>query len=587
MSDSVRSRIGRPRLHALSVLTAVLVTAVSTVAQAPSPTYRVESIQGPPGSQTGVTYRWTGGFAVGDLDGDGIGDVWFRGSRDYYPGSTSTEALIGAGEIRGGGAFVADLGPGLGNLYQRSVAGLRTPTGVRGVVSLTSGVWAKLGVFDIPSASRVTDILGGHSGGIFLWPDRAVAAGDTNADGFDELLVVFLGLPPQGGEARVLRLLDGATGQEVWQATLFGSGEYAAYTAQFGGPQDVSLDSVADFVTASYDYNPFIANWETTARAFSGADGSVLWTQVAPGVTSGPNRIVEDLSGDGVPDVVLTTFFPVFGSNDTRLTALDGATGAVLWSQSINALGSWLPSWASRWVCVNDSVLYSQSDPWTGQQELVVLFWVFDGLGATEGYALAHFDAATGAVREVAWRPDTGSPWNSASFWLPGTIPGHTQLGDVDRDGLQEFCTQIIEPTWPSYPGLPSQGLAILGQTTLRCPASAQAGSQVAIDFAIPSAGGRTLRLLAATAVDRFDGYTLAGWDTGLASSDTLLAAVLAQPPILLPLNAAGRGTLQLQIPNVPWLVGQTLYLRGVVGNPSSTDPVWTMSSLGDLEVLP
>lgn len=583
----VRARVAASALFVLAVWTSA---SSSLYGQAASYEFAVEKLIAPADSSPGVAYRWIAAFPGGDMDGDGWGDVYLHGSVEDSS-AVSTMYLLSAGELMGSEAL-AVRSPLLPWCHLHYVAGLRAGAAWR-MTNQMHNSYYDLGLYDLGTQSVIEVFRAGLlAPGVSADPSRVLSAGDQDGDGYDDFFLRYFIHDTNGADYLGVRLIDGRTLTEVWRTVYSQNGEaWECLASQYAAPPDLDGDGRADYVSTTFEIAQPWPTFQVSVQVHSGADGSVAWSRVLPGGTSGPNRIVDDLTGDGVPDVVVKTV-DIAIPNGSFLTLLDGADGTTVWTTAFQHLDAWLPSWAYSWKTGGaQQVLYSQVDPWTGQLEVVVLFWVQD-VNSYEEFYMVHIDAQSGAVTGVDQVAPDGGPWSPVSLGATYTPVGYNQLGDVDRDGLQEFAHSLVEPIWPwaTFPWggtLPSAALAVFGQRTLRCPDSAPVGSTVTLDFAIPSAGGRECVVLAATAVDRYDGFTIAGWDTGLVATDPILAALAPNYPLRLTLDSAGRGSLQVPIPAQSWLVGETLYVRGVVKGSSAADPVWTMSSIGEILLLP
>ena len=110
------------------------------------------------------------------------------------------------------------------------------------------------------------------------------------------------------------RALNGATGAELWRSTtVTGPGMLLDLL------EDVTGDGVPEVVVSS---------WDNAAQVLNGATGAQVWKTFV-GVTNGgdvwTSRAIGDISGDGIEDVIA-------GSFDTNIYAFDGTDGTELWS---------------------------------------------------------------------------------------------------------------------------------------------------------------------------------------------------------------------------------------------------------------
>jgi len=153
-------------------------------------------------------------------------------------------------------------------------------------------------------------------GGTVLWthvPGTGVYACGTLADRTgDGVDEAVAVLWTLGGTA--IRCLDGATGSLLWS-----SSKVTQYGMQVDELEDVTGDGTSDVVVSS---------WDNAAIVLDGSDGSLVWRRPV-GTTNGgdvwTSCAIDDLNGDGFQDVVA-------GSFDYHVYAFDGTNGKLLWS---------------------------------------------------------------------------------------------------------------------------------------------------------------------------------------------------------------------------------------------------------------
>ncbi len=150
---------------------------------------------------------------------------------------------------------------------------------------------------------------------------------------------------------------------------------------------DVDGDGDPDVVFGSNDHRTY---------ALDGATGTLLWSFKTMGmVRSAP--AIGDVDGDGDSDVV-------FGSDDNRTYALDGATGTLLWSSELGGVATTPPS-------IGDI---------DGDGDLDVV------IGASDDNTYAM----EGRTGELSWSNRT-IPWP-----YHGIVRSSYALGDVNGNGI-------------------------------------------------------------------------------------------------------------------------------------------------------
>ncbi len=155
------------------------------------------------------------------------------------------------------------------------------------------------------------------------------APGDLDGDAVPDLLI---GAPERGytytGEGLIsggtsgpgyATLVSGATFLPLY--TLTGSGTAGSFGWSFGVGGDLDSDGTNDFIV--------IDRLQFATTAYSGSDGSPLWTHALPGFAQSAT-IAGDLNGVGGPDVVLG--WVNVGLDTGGLVAVRGTTGGELWT---------------------------------------------------------------------------------------------------------------------------------------------------------------------------------------------------------------------------------------------------------------
>ncbi|MGB0953723.1 MAG: hypothetical protein ACPG31_10890 [Planctomycetota bacterium] len=201
-------------------------------------------------------------------------------------------------------------------------------------------------------------------------------------------------------------------------------------------------------------------------------------------------------------------------------------------------------------------------------------------------FALVRIDAATGQAIGLIHTPPSLSPWSTDAFDVNNLEV--CLLGDIDRDGYNEIGVQVYTPStdpgghWPNL----TTGIAILAPPTIDLPTMLSLGTSNPVNFDLPSAGGMPLVLVCSTNFEGNRGLEVDSWPSNLWHSPLLDWS--RSQLFLTALDGQGGGSIQISLPNHPALIGQELYFRGIVWDPSAPfAKVWTMSSLGRATAIP
>ena len=153
-------------------------------------------------------------------------------------------------------------------------------------------------------------------------------AGDVNADGFAD---VIIGASQEStrGSARVCSGLDGTT-----LYTFLGDLPDDQFGTSVSAAGDVNNDGHDDVIVGAYGHDS--AGFYTgMARVFSGVDGTVLYTFLGDSESAWFGFSVDgvgDLDNDGHDDVVVGAPYDTAGGNLGSARALSGADGSILYT---------------------------------------------------------------------------------------------------------------------------------------------------------------------------------------------------------------------------------------------------------------
>jgi len=403
--------------------------------------------------------------------------------------------------------------------------------------------------------------------------DAIQPAGDINFDGYDDL---FYYAHPTLAWGSYVGLIDGASRQVLWHVAI-PDGFFPAPIYPSGpiGWSDLDGDGVADFVVGDLMWHLQTGAIEQTIMALSGLDGHTIWETHTPNGYAGTTGM--DINGDSIPDVLVT-------SSPTETSAISGADGQILWTTNISAMTPLLPPF--QWPAYfRPPVFFTETVPGglAKTVQVTVLGGLLGGTTYDENY-LVELDALTGVPLSGQAFPSDLNPWapEVTSDFL-GAQPFF--LGDVDRDGYTEIAraTPVISNSPPNFQGVASN--IIIGKQTLDFPDTLPLAASHGYSIDLPNAGNRQAQLVLSLGFDRELGWTVDHWRTGLMA-DQMLRWSQGQG-LSISLDSQGQGSGSFTLPNLPALIGQTIYARALVPDAAKPGSLWTMSSLGMGEILP
>ncbi len=263
--------------------------------------------------------------------------------------------------------------------------------------------------------------------------NRAPALGDWDGDG--QLDVGWLVKPAAMSglwHLQVVRASDGALVFEQKELVMRGDTYSVPVIADLNG------DGQADLATHRY--------FDRDIVAYDGRDGSVLWS-VATADNNMGGVAAEDLSGDGLPDIVAPSF-------DGRLYAVEGTTGETLWTASLGEGGSRSPP------CLAD--LNGDACPEVmlvtvaGELRVVdgssgTVLWTAVGTGATDSFgkpSVAETEQGTLLITPLGDAGVVAFHWPSRTVvWQAseGSVHASPLVVDLDGDGLREVVIATMQ----------------------------------------------------------------------------------------------------------------------------------------------
>ncbi|MAW61952.1 MAG: hypothetical protein CMJ94_14135 [Planctomycetes bacterium] len=154
-------------------------------------------------------------------------------------------------------------------------------------------------------------------------------AGDVNNDGYPDIIAGGYQADNNGTNSGMARVYSGADGSVLY--TWYGDNAEDLFGQSVSGGQDLNGDGHDDLLVGIRHEDSFGDN-SGAARAFSGADGSVLWTAYGYADNDLFGHAVDmspDINGDGVPDVIVggIQYNDGPGPGNGIVLALDPTTG--------------------------------------------------------------------------------------------------------------------------------------------------------------------------------------------------------------------------------------------------------------------
>ena len=274
---------------------------------------------------------------AGDVNGDGYDDFVIGIALDDDNGTNSGSALVYSGQD--GSLLYAFLGENPGDAFGSSVDGAGDVNGDNydDVIVGAPGHDA-----NGPQAGRAQVFSGLNGTVLYTWDgdgaqdsfgQRVSGAGDTDGDGFADLLVAAPFDDDRANNGGMTRLFSGQTGSVRF--TLYSAGAGDNFGSDVDGAHDVNGDGFDDFLvgaryddTAAFDAGAIVV--------YSGANAAILhqFQGLGPGDEFGQSAaLIGDANGDNQAEILVGAHRNDINGSDTGAAYLfDGATGLLLYS---------------------------------------------------------------------------------------------------------------------------------------------------------------------------------------------------------------------------------------------------------------
>ena len=228
---------------------------------------------------------------IPDINGDGIDDIIIC--------SEDNHVRVFNGNASGEGQILWEREIYSGNIYQQSALSLIEDINEDGYTDVIVGTTG--GDRSIVALSgRIGEILWKHEtanyggGG---WVYAVETKFDYNGDDFPDVLAVTGDNGNNTGPRRVY-CLNGKTGVPIWESFLGAAGFSVI------GVEDFTGDGIPDVIAGGDD--PATSNGRVVG--ISGANGGIQWTFPVSGISVFAVEALDDINGDGIPDVIAGTF---------------------------------------------------------------------------------------------------------------------------------------------------------------------------------------------------------------------------------------------------------------------------------------
>ncbi|MBP7149602.1 MAG: FG-GAP repeat protein [Acidobacteria bacterium] len=289
------------------------------------------------------------------------------------------------------------------------------------------------------------------------------AAGDVDADGFDDVIVGGVGFDDDGSAdaGRVFLFRGSAGGLQVTPAWTYDGGQFEEYLGlRACGAGDVNRDGYADVIVGAPGYDGD-AQDEGRALLFLGSASGLFpdpsWTMTGgqAGASFGYSLApAGDIDGDGFADVL------VGARTYTAIAAGEG--GVFLYLGSVAGLEptpAWTASGGQAGASFGVSAAGAGDVNQDGRPDVIVGAYTWDGGQADEGRVAVYLNSANGLAATPGWAIEGDQADARLGFSVAAA-------GDVNADGVAD----VIAGAHFFDGGLTDEGRAVAYYGPLSAP---------------------------------------------------------------------------------------------------------------------
>jgi hypothetical protein len=275
--------------------------------------------------------------ALGDVDYDGYDD-FVIGAAQYdddvaFPGPGIGYANVYSGRT---GALIYQFTGGHNTAFMGHAVGTAGDVNGDGAADILVGAYGE--DFGGNNTGRVFLFSGADGSTLYTWDGDNVGdklgisvegAGDVNNDGVLDIIAGGHHSNTAGTKAGMARVYSGADGSTLY--TWYGDNPEDLFGMSVAGGQDLNSDGYADLLVGIRHDDSFGDN-SGAARAYSGIDGSEMWTAkgfAQDDLFGHAVAMSPDISGDGIADVIVggIQYNDGPGPGNGIVHALDPTTG--------------------------------------------------------------------------------------------------------------------------------------------------------------------------------------------------------------------------------------------------------------------